>query len=215
VRAALKPLPARLALGVVVVLIVAWISGRFETGSGTQEVREAGSPVPARPSLAEARWQGRWQFDYTLTKLEGVGEQSSDFKIGSKIRRVWEVNPKCDRGPCGADISATDPDDPSSDPITTAVTYEKGVYRTSQTFPPVHSEVCRGSAGEQLQAQFEATNLVEVTPTRFDVKDGQALVSELQATKTTTFKPAGPAEGAGGSCNLKGAVWVATVRPVG
>jgi hypothetical protein len=198
-----------------VLLLVAWISGRFETGPASSEVRAPKSPFTPSPSLADARWEGRWQFDYRLTNLQGVGDQSAELNVGSKIRRVWDVTPKCDLGPCSVDISATDPDNPSREPASTVVSYEDGVYRTSQTFPPFHSEVCRGADGREFQAQFEATNLVEVIPTRSEVKDKEAVVSELKATKTTTFKPTGQAQDAGGSCTMKGAVWVATVTPAG
>lgn len=195
-------------------LLVAWISGRFDSAPRTSEVRKSSSSPKPVPSLADARWQGQWQFDYTLTNLEGVDEGSADVELGSKIRRIWEVSPNCARGPCNADISATDPDDPSSEPIASSVAYEEGIYKTSQTFPPVQDAVCRGADGRPLQGQFEAANLVEVVPTRAEVRDGSTVVLELQATKTTIFKPIGAAKAAGGSCSLKRAIWVAKVTPV-
>lgn len=214
-RAALRPLPVRLAAGVVLLLLVAWISGRFEAGPPTSEVREARPSITPAPSLADARWQGLWEFNYTLTNLEGVGEEGSEFDVGAKIRRVWEVNPQCNQGPCSVEIAATDPDNPSSEPISTSVSYEEGIYRTSQTFPPVQGAKCRGADGREIKGQFEAANLVEVVPTRAELTDGGAVVSELQATKTTIFRPIGAAKAAGGDCNLKRAIWVAKVTPVG
>jgi hypothetical protein len=163
--------------------------------------------------VSEARWEGRWEFDYTLTRLEGVSEDSSGFRVGSTIRRVWDVTPECSSGPCNAAISATDPDVPASDPIPATVTYDNGVYQTSQTFPPIHTQRCRGADGKELEASFEATNLVEVRPSRAERSSSGAVVAELTATKSTTFNPTGEAATAGGSCNLKAAVWEGTVVP--
>jgi hypothetical protein len=213
-RAAFRPLPVRLAAGVVLLLLAAWISGRFEAGPPTSKVREARPSITPAPPVTDARWQGLWEFAYTLTNLEGVGEDGSDFDVGARIRRVWDVNPQCDDGPCSVEISAIDPDNPSSEPISTFVSYEEGVYRTSQTFPPVQGAVCRGADGNAIQGQFEAANLVEVVPTRAEATDGGTVVSELQATKTTIFRPIGAAKAAGGDCNLKRAIWVAKVTPV-
>jgi hypothetical protein len=147
--------------------------------------------------------------------LEGVSEDSSGFRIGSTIRRIWEVTPECSSGPCSAAISATDPDEPSSSPIQATVSYENGIYRTSQTFPPVHTQRCRGTDGKELEATFEATNRVEVTPSRAERSGTGAVVAELAATKSTTFNPIGEAATAGGTCDLKAAVWEGTVVPAG
>ncbi|MDQ4149978.1 MAG: hypothetical protein M3164_08340, partial [Actinomycetota bacterium] len=115
---------------------------------------------------------------------------------------------------CSATISASDPDNPSEPPIPATLTYENRVYRTSQTFPSLLSAQCRGADGEVIDAAFEAANLVEVTPTHSEVRDGRAVVTAARATKSTTFKPTGRAASAGGSCDTKAAVWEAQVRPL-
>jgi hypothetical protein len=58
-----------------------------------------------------------------------------------------------------------------------------------------------------IPGAFEATNVVEAKPTKFEEVDGAASVTELFAVKTTTFRPTGSATDAGGTCTTKTAVW--------
>lgn len=168
----------------------------------------------ATPSLETARWEGRWEFNYTLVRLVGATQEETSFQPGNKIRRIWEVKPGCEDRPCNSEISATNPDEPEGGAVVSTVTYDDGVYRIDQTFPPEVSNSCRASDGRVISQAFEATNTVEVTPTDFEVKDGRAVVTEMTATKRTAFLPKGDAANAGGSCEPKSAEWAATVTPI-
>ena len=168
----------------------------------------------AAPTLETARWEGRWEFNYTLVRLVGATQEETSFEPGNKIRRIWEVTPGCEDRPCNSEISATNPDEPEGGAVVSTVTYDDGVYRIDQTFPPEVSNSCRASDGRVIPQAFEATNTVEVTPTDFEVKDGRAVVTEMTATKRTAFLPKGDAANAGGSCEPKSAEWAATVTPI-
>lgn len=178
------------------------------------EPSASASPSGSAPTLATARWEGRWEFNYTLTRLVGATEQETTFQPGNKIRRIWEVKPGCDDRPCNSEISATNPDEPGSGAVVSVVTYDNGVYRISQTFPPEVTNSCIGADGRLIPQAFEATNTVEVTPTEFEVKDGIGVVTAMTATKRTAFTPKGAAATAGGTCEPKSAEWEATVTPV-
>lgn len=188
---------------------------------GTQgQVQESPSPPAPSPSptqsIANAKWEGKWLFDYSLVRLDGVAENETAFTLGSRIKRVWEVTPGCENGPCNSVIVATDPEEPDAPPSKSVVVYDHntGIYRITQTFPPDPSQSCKGANGLAISGAFEATNVVEVKPTKFDSTSGEPLVTELTSTKTTTFKPAGAAASAGGSCTVKTAVWEGPVTKV-
>ena len=165
-------------------------------------------------TLQTARWEGTWEFNYTLTRLVGATEEETTFQPGNKIRRIWTVTPGCEDRPCNSEISATNPDEPDAGAVVSTVTYDDGVYRIVQTFPPEVSNACRAADGTVIPEAFEATNTVEVRPTDFEVREGLGVVTEMAATKTTAFTPKGPAVGAGGTCEPKRAEWEATVTPV-
>ena len=177
------------------------------------EPRATASPRQ-RLTLQSARWEGSWEFNYTLVRLVGATEEETTFQPGNKIRRIWEVKPGCEDRPCNSEISATNPDDPQAGSVVSTVTYEDGVYRIHQTFPPEVSNACRAAVGTLIPQAFEATNTVEVTPTDFEVRNGRAVVSQMSAVKRTAFTPKGPAAGAGGTCEPKSAEWEATVTPI-
>ncbi len=189
-------------------------------GCGAQQAAEdpepsaSASPSSSEPTLETARWEGRWEFNYTLTRLVGATEEETSFQPGNKIRRIWDVKPGCDDRPCNSEISATNPDEPGSGAVVSVVTYDAGVYRINQTFPPEVTNSCKGSDGTLIPQAFEATNTVEVTPTEFEVKDGAGVVTAMKATKRTAFTPKGTAATAGGTCEPKSAEWEATVTPV-
>jgi hypothetical protein len=174
----------------------------------------ASATASEEPSLETARWEGTWEFNYTLTRLVGATEEETSFQPGNKIRRIWEVTPGCEDRPCNSEISATNPDEPGSGAVVSTVTYDDGVYRINQTFPPEVSNACKAADGRVIPQAFEATNTVEVTPTDFEVRDGSAVVTEAAATKRTAFLPKGDAATAGGTCEPKSAEWEATVTPV-
>lgn len=179
------------------------------------EPRPAPSPSPTEdPTLETARWEGTWEFNYTLTRLVGATEEETSFQPGNKIRRIWTVTPGCEDRPCNSEISATNPDEPEAGAVDSTVTYSNGVYRIEQTFPPEVSNSCRAADGTVIPQAFEATNTVEVTPTDFEVKDGKGVVTEMSAVKRTAFTPRGAAASAGGTCEPKSAEWEATVTPV-
>ena len=145
-------------------------------------------------------------------KLDGIEETETQFTVGSKIGRVWEVTPGCDEGPCNAEILATDPDRPDVPPTKSVVTYDGGSYRITQTFAPEPQHGCTAGNGRVIPGAFEATNAVEVKPTKFEKAGGKAVVTERFAVKTTTFRPTGSASGAGGTCIPKSAVWEGPVK---
>jgi hypothetical protein len=183
---------------------------------GAIETLPSAAPSPAPSlSLEDAQWAGRWQFDYALVKLEGVGEGETNFTLGSRIRRIWEITPGCPEGPCNSEILGSDPDKPEIPPAKSVVTYADGSYRTTQSFPPEEAEQgCKAANGRVIPGAFQATNLVEAKPTKFEASGDKASVTELFATKTTTFRPTGSAAGAGGSCTTKTAVWEGPVTPL-
>lgn len=174
------------------------------------------SPSPLleeEPTLETSIWEGRWEFNYTLVRLVGATEQETSFQPGNKIRRIWEVTPGCEDRPCNSEISATNPDEPEAGAVESTVTYDDGVYRINQTFPPEVSNACQAADGRIIPQAFDATNTVEVTPTSFEIKDGVGVVTEMTATKRTSFNPNENAAGAGGTCEPKSAEWEATVVP--
>jgi hypothetical protein len=179
-----------------------------------QASRSPSASPEASPSLETATWEGTWEFNYTLIQLVGATEEETTFQPGHKIRRIWEVTPGCEDRPCNSEITATNPDDPEAGEVVSTVTYDDGVYRINQTFPPEISNACRAADGRVIEQAFEATNTVEVTPVDFEVRDGRAVVTEMSAVKTTAFLPKGEAAGAGGTCEPKSAEWEATVTPV-
>ncbi len=173
------------------------------------------SAVPeAEPALETSIWKGRWEFNYTLVRLVGATEEETTFEPGNKIRRIWEVTPGCEDRPCNSEISATNPDDAQAGAVVSTVAYENGVYRINQIFPPEVSNACRAADGRVVPQAFEATNTVEVTPTDFEVIDGVGVVTQMTATKRTSFIPKAEAASAGGTCEPKSAEWEATVVPV-
>lgn len=181
---------------------------------------QCSSPTPAdisSPSasfsIEDARWEGRWEFTYSLTEIEGVSEQESQFEIGSTIRRIWEVTPECSSGPCNVDILATDPDDPLAPEVESSAVYDLGAYRVTEAFPPIPEDACRTDDGEIIPGAFTATNAVEVVPTEFDVRDGRPVVTEASSTKRTSFVPTDEVAGRGGTCITKTANWEGTVVP--
>lgn len=184
-------------------------------GNEKPEPTPSASPTASEePTLETARWEGTWEFNYTLTRLVGATEEETSFQPGNKIRRIWEVTPGCDDRPCNSEISATNPDEPDAGAVVSTVTYDDGVYRINQTFPPEVSNACKGADGKVIPQAFEATNTVEVTPTDFAVRSGSAVVTKATATKRTAFLPKGEAATAGGTCEPKSAEWAATVTPV-
>lgn len=196
----------------LVVLVLATIA----SSCGSEGVVTT-SPTPsatAQASLDNAQWSGRWEFKYTLTRMEGVEQAESPFTLGSQIRRVWDITPGCPEGPCNAEIVGTDPDDPSSGEVRSVVTYDNGSYRISQTFPPEPQQGCTGSDGKSVPGAFEATNVVTAKPTDFELDDGKVVVTALSSTKVTTFRPTGKAAQAGGSCTVKTATWEGTAIPL-
>ncbi|MGQ0680677.1 MAG: hypothetical protein ACT4OM_13675 [Actinomycetota bacterium] len=194
---------------------LALVAGIVLAGCGSQGLVVTPSNPPTRQaSLAEAQWGGTWEFRYTLTNLEGVAEGESPFDVGSQIRRIWEVEPGCPDGPCNSQIVARDPDQPVAEAVTSVITYHEGSYLVTQTFPPEPQQGCAGPGGRRIPGAFEATNVVEVTPTNFETRDGETVVTELFSTKVTTFRPTGSAALAGGSCTVKVATWEGTVVPV-
>lgn len=172
------------------------------------------APAQPEPSLENARWEGAWEFNYTLIRLVGATEQETTFQPGNRIRRIWEVKPGCDDRPCNSEITATNPDEPQAEPVVSVVTYDRGTYSIVQNFPPEVSNACRGADGTVIPQAFEATNTVEVTPTDFEVRDGVAVVTEMAAVKRTAFIPKPEAAEAGGTCEPKSAHWEATVTPL-
>jgi len=179
------------------------------------EPEPARSPSPqAAPGLETARWEGTWEFNYTLIRLIGATEEETTFQPGNQIRRIWEVKPGCEDRPCNSEITATNPDEPEAGAVVSVVNFENGVYRINQTFPPEVSNACRAADGTIIPEAYEATNTVEVTPTDFEVKDGRAIVTRMSAVKRTAYTPKGPAVGAGGTCEAKSAEWEATVTPL-
>jgi hypothetical protein len=172
------------------------------------------SRVPSPSPTTDARWEGRWEFNYTLTELRGVSEASSSFKIGDKIRRIWEVTPGCDKGACNVEINATNPDDPAGLPVQSVATLGSGSYTITQDFPASQTVTCKGADGKAVTAKFDAGNTVVATPSKFDDSKGGRRVTELVATKTTTFRPTGAAVAAGGECVEQGAIWRGTVSPI-
>lgn len=201
--------------GLVVTVIVAVLAG-CSPGSGAGDKTARPAPVKASPSstgLAGARWEGRWEFNYTLTKLNGASPTESDYQPGARIRRIWTVTPRCTQGPCDARIISTDPDAPASQPVTSSVTYGNGLYRISEDFAPQPDDSCTGSDGRVFPGAFRATNVVEARPTKFVDVRGKPFVTELSAVKITTFTPVGSAATAGGGCKLKSAQWEGSVKP--
>jgi hypothetical protein len=196
----------------VLAAVVALASSCGNEGA-IQDPPAAASPAETL-SLEDARWAGRWQFNYALVKLEGIEENETNFTLGSKIGRVWDVTPGCSQGPCNAEIVATDPDRPDLPATKSVITYDRGSYRITQTFPPEPQHGCTSQSGRVIPGAFEATNAVEVKPTKFEETSGNALVTELFAVKTTTFRPSGRATDAGGTCVTKTAVWEGRVTPV-
>lgn len=182
---------------------------------GTEGAIEDPAPSPSAREVAleEARWAGTWRFDYSLVRLEGVAEDETNFTLGSRIARVWEVNPGCPEGPCNAEIMASDPSKPDLPATRSVITYQNGIYRITERFPPEPGQGCLTASGRVIPAAFEATNEVEVKPTKFQESEDGAVVTELLSTKTTTFRPTGPAAGAGGTCVVKTAVWEGPVNP--
>lgn len=164
-------------------------------------------------SIDDARWEGSWEFTYTLTGLDGVLKEESQFEIGSTIRRIWQVEPECPSGPCNVTILATDPDDPLAPEVESAAIYDSGVYRVTEAFAPVPEDACRGEDGEIIPGAFTATNSVEVVPTDFEVRGGRPVVTEATSKKRTSFEPVDDALGKGGTCVTKIATWEATVVP--
>jgi hypothetical protein len=195
------------------VLLVALATGCGRTAE-PDPAPSASATASAEPTLETARWEGTWEFNYTLTRLVGATEEETSFQPGNKIRRIWEVTPGCEDRPCNSEISATNPDEPEAGAVVSTVTFDEGVYRINQTFPPEVSNACKAADGRIIQQAFEATNTVEVRPTDFEVRDGRALVTEMTATKRTAFIPKGEAADAGGTCEPKSAEWAATVTPV-
>ncbi|MEX2551791.1 MAG: hypothetical protein WD627_02145 [Actinomycetota bacterium] len=183
----------------------------FATQCGSDATIETLPPSTPSPtsslSLEDAQWAGRWQFDYALVQLEGVAEGETNFTLGSRIRRIWQVTPGCPEGPCNSEILGSDPDKPEIQPARSIATYVEGTYRTTQTFPPEPEQGCRAANGRVIPGAFEASNVVEAKPTKFEETSGKASVTELFAVKTTTFSPTGSAAGAGGTCTRKTAVW--------
>lgn len=178
------------------------------------------SPTPAdirSPSesfsIDDARWDGTWEFTYTLTELDGVSDEESRFEIGSEIRRIWQIEPECPSGPCNVTILATDPDDPLAPEVESSAIYDSGVYRVTEAFAPVPEDACRAEDGEIIPGAFTATNSVEVEPTDFEVRDGRPIVTEATSTKRTSFEPIDEVAGKGGTCTTKIATWEATVVP--
>lgn len=170
------------------------------------------SPSPSF-SIQEARWEGTWEFRYTLQELEGVTDEETQFQVGSEIRRIWEVSPQCETGPCNVDVRATDPDDPLAPAVESAALYDSGVYRVTEAFDPVLEDACRAADGEIIPAAFNATNAVEVMPTEFEVRDGVPMVTEATSTKQTAFTPTEEVAGRGGTCVTKTAKWEGPVVP--
>ncbi|HEX2054548.1 MAG TPA: hypothetical protein VHJ78_12590 [Actinomycetota bacterium] len=202
---------ARLALGAAAALLaLAACAPR-----PAPEPRRSATPSPPQQATLEtARWEGTWEFNYTLVRLVGATEEETSFQPGNKIRRIWQVRPGCDDRPCNSEISATNPDDPNAGEVVSTVVYDNGVYRINQTFPPEVSNACRAADGRVIPQAFEATNTVEVTPEDFEIRDGRAVVTEMSAVKRTAFTPKGEAVDAGGTCEPKSAEWEATVTPV-
>lgn len=181
---------------------------------------QCSSPTPAdirSPSesfsIDDARWEGTWEFSYTLTELDGVSDEESRFEVGSEIRRIWQVEPECPSGPCNVTILATDPDDSLAPEVESSAIYDSGVYRVTEAFAPVPEDACRAGDGEIIPGAFTATNSVEVEPTDFEVRDGRPLVTEATSTKRTSFEPIDEVADEGGTCTTKIATWEATVVP--
>lgn len=195
------------------ILAFAVLAGCGSEGAIETRASPVSSPQ-ARPSIEQANWSGRWEFNYTLTGIDGVTAGETPFTLGSQIRRFWEVTPGCLEGPCNSEIVGTDPDHPSSGEVSSVVTYHEGSYRITQNFPPEPQQGCTGTDGRLIPGAFEATNVVEATPTEFEVREGKSVVTELTSTKVTTFTPTGAAEQAGGTCTLKTATWEGTVLPL-
>ena len=204
--------PLARRLGVLSLMFV--LAGCSGSADDPQPSPSPSSSAEAAPTLETARWEGRWEFNYTLVRLVGATEEETSFEPGNKIRRIWEVTPGCEDRPCNSEISATNPDEPDAGAVVSTVTYDDGVYRIDQTFPPEVSNSCRAADGRVIPQAFEATNTVEVRPTDFEVRDGRAVVTEMTATKRTAFLPKGDAATAGGSCEPKSAEWAATVTPI-
>ncbi|MEX2587852.1 MAG: hypothetical protein WD602_07675 [Actinomycetota bacterium] len=182
---------------------------------------QCSSPTPAdisspsaSASIGDARWEGTWEFTYTLTEIEGVSDQESQFEVGSTIRRIWNLAPQCDTGPCNLEITATDPDDPLAPEVESSAIYDSGVYRVTQAFAPVPEDVCRTDDGEIIPSAFTATNAVEVVPTEFEVRDGSPVVTEATSSKRTSFVPIDAVAGRGGTCVTKTATWEGKVVPI-
>jgi hypothetical protein len=209
--ARLAPGRRRVAAAALGALLTA---GCWQNVPEPEPTTSASPPTREGPTLETSRWEGTWEFNYTLTRLVGATEEETTFQPGNKIRRIWTVTPGCDDRPCNSEISATNPDEPEAGAVVSTVTYENGVYRIVQTFPPEVSNACRAAGGTVIPEAFEATNTVEVTPTDFEVRDGEGVVTQMSATKTTAFTPKGPAIDAGGTCEPKRAEWEATVTPV-
>ena len=203
----------RLKIGPRALLALLVLAAACGTEGAIEDSPSPAASVASVLSLEDARWSGKWEFDYALVKLEGVAENETNFTLGSKIGRVWEVTPGCPEGPCTSEILASDPDKPQDAPTKSVINYDGGSYRIIQTFPPEPGQGCVAGNGRVIPAAFEATNAVEVKPTRFVESEGGAVVTELFAVKTTTFRPSGTASGAGGTCVMKTAVWEGPVRP--
>lgn len=206
---------ARVSRGLAGLILLVCLAGcGAQQGADDPEPSASPSPENTGPTLETARWEGRWEFNYTLTRLVGATEEETSFQPGNKIRRIWDVTPGCDDRPCNSEISATNPDEPGSGAVMSVVSYDSGVYRINQTFPSEVTNSCRGSDGTLIPQAFEATNTVEVTPTDFEVKDGRSVVTRMTATKRTAFIPKGASATAGGTCEPKSAEWEATVTRV-
>ncbi|CAN5826541.1 hypothetical protein BH23ACT12_BH23ACT12_01010 [soil metagenome] len=203
---------ARLARRIAFLGLVVALSGCARTA--TREPSDSTSSNPeAEATLETSIWEGRWEFNYTLVRLVGATEEETTFEPGNKIRRIWEVTPGCDDKPCNSEISATNPDEPGAGAVVSTVTYDDGVYRINQIFPPEVSNACKAGDGRIIPQAFEATNTVEVTPTDFEVRDGVGRVTQMTATKRTSFIPKAEAATLGGTCEPKSAEWEATVVP--
>lgn len=176
------------------------------------EPSPAASPS-VEPSLENAIWEGTWDFNYTLIRLVGATPEETDFEPGNQIQRIWAITPGCPDRPCASEVSATNPAEPEAGAAVSVVTYENGVYRIEQNFPPEITNACRGADGTVIDSAFVATNTVEVTPTDFEVQDGRTVVTRMTAIKRTTFAPTAEAAAAGGTCEQKYAEWEATVTP--
>lgn len=205
--AKLSSLAGRLTAGLLLVAALSHCSSPTPVDISTP------SPTVSIDDAGAARWEGTWEFTYTLEEIEGVADVETQFEIGSTIRRIWELTPQCPDGPCNVDILATDPDDPLAPEVESSAVFDSGVYRVTQAFRPVPEDACRAADGDIIRGAFDGTNFVEVTPTDFEIRDGDAFVTEATSTKLTSFVPTAEVAGRGGTCVTKTAHWEGTVLP--